>query len=127
MAKEREKKTIELPSGITVEIQKPGLMGLRNIHSVLPIMDPARMKAVRQGLPEGAVPDEMLDGMIRVACVMSINPKLSDLDPTPPGQTSLDDLTQEDALSLIQQATEFYFGTEAAPEEEPDPLPTTTG
>lgn len=122
--------TLDLPSGAKARVRKPGILGQRKLHAVLPILDVTRISeiALKRGLP-----DEVIDGMIRLACVMCIDPKLSDDDNPPKGRKSIDSLPPADATALIVQCTHIYFPqpdveTEEIEKDEDvtDPLPETT-
>jgi len=101
-----------------VRFKKPGMLGQRKIHSVMPVLDTTRMKAITE---EEGTPDEIIDGMLRIAAVMCIEPRFSD-DPEkehmPRGMMSLDDLDMEDCRVLMKNCTGVFFGVTKGEQQE---------
>ena len=120
-----DEKKLTLPSGLEVVLRTPGLIGLRRIHEVLPVLDTARLRALLDATDVG-MPNEWIDGMYRIAAVVCVDPRFSDADPAPEGTTSLDDLSLEDGRELLNEANEFYWNVVKQEATETDPLAETT-
>lgn len=114
-------------SQLRVRFAFPGILGQRRVHAVLPILDKKRMKQLAADADRlDQVPDAMIDGFIRVTCVMTVDPKFSDAEDTPRGARSLDELSETDCSVLMNSCTTVFFKLDATEDAVTDPLASTT-
>ena len=103
---------IVLPdSAQRVQFRMPGMLGQRRIHEVMPILDRQRIRGIFDGVEDGTVPDEIIDGMLRIVVVMCVAPRFTDAYGAAQvrGVQSLDDLSMPDCQALMQACTGVYF------------------
>lgn len=94
-------KTVTLPSGQTVKIKKPGVLGWHRVTGYLPrSVDPA------EAAPVASVADTVR-ATIALVCACSVEPKFSDADTPPVGSVSIDDLDLGDFNALVTAVTEL--------------------
>lgn len=94
-------KTVTLPSGQTVKIKKPGVLGWHRVTGYLPrSVDPA------EAAPVASAADNVR-ATIALVCACSVEPKFSDADTPPAGSISIDDLDLDDFNALVAAVTEL--------------------
>jgi hypothetical protein len=113
-----KKKTVELPSGLSVTIKRIGPKGLQRVYGVMPNIDPAKGHLDEKVSPEEVLkklsPEEIqanLNLSIQFCCACAVEPKIVDWEegcpkckgPLPEGSVAVDDMDMEDFNVLTME------------------------